>query len=153
MSNTLQRCLLVIMNSNLELTLWCAPRNHLKEAWTKVRTNPLSYFHSDQPFIAPQNEVIRFRISLLPWKYFRVHKAKKGCHKTKINYSKLFCLKQQVCIKLIVFNISNYFGVLIPQGRYMLVFSVRFWCRPKPFNRWISACDRKSRWSHHFDEV
>ncbi|PAV19637.1 transcription factor tfiiic complex subunit sfc9 [Pyrrhoderma noxium] len=30
-------CLLVIMNSNLELTLWCAPRNHLKEAWTKIQ--------------------------------------------------------------------------------------------------------------------
>ncbi|KAH8110999.1 transcription factor IIIC subunit delta N-term-domain-containing protein [Phellopilus nigrolimitatus] len=64
-------CLLVVMNTNLELTLWCATRNHLKEAWSK--TQDITSTLQELPTPGNEHDLQQDRISYLKALQAQVH--------------------------------------------------------------------------------
>ncbi|KAI5121645.1 hypothetical protein M0805_001172 [Coniferiporia weirii] len=67
-------CLLVVMSTNLELTLWCATKNHLKEAWTKIQdiTSTLKELPSPRSEGVPQDQIaylktLQAQVNCMAW--------------------------------------------------------------------------------------
>jgi len=51
---TLLRCLIAILNSNMELTLWAASKNFLHGQWTIVRSRALLITRLFSPILSDQ---------------------------------------------------------------------------------------------------